>query len=168
MLLSAPRWGYATSKLIDEFLTLGYWKERRVSVIIARFFNTVGPRQSDRYGMVIPNFVRQALAGPVGAGALIPASSPPTVRRATSMAHQWGVPIACERGAVAPPVTVRLYSPTRRVVELCRKARRSRGELAKANGRRPSTPGPRGTSRVFKKSRLAYEYLPTSTVKDRD
>jgi len=114
MLLSAPRWGYATSKLIGEFLTLGYWKKRRVPVIIARFFNTVGPRQSDRYGMVIPNFVRQALAGPVGAGALIPASSPPTVRRATSMAHQWGVPIACERGAVAPPVTVRLYSPTRR------------------------------------------------------
>jgi len=57
------RWGYATSKLIDEFLALGYWKERRVPVIIVRFFNTVGPRQSDRYGMVIPNFVRQALAG---------------------------------------------------------------------------------------------------------
>jgi UDP-glucose 4-epimerase len=57
------RWGYATSKLIDEFLALGYWKERRLPVIIARFFNTVGPRQSDRYGMVIPNFVRQALAG---------------------------------------------------------------------------------------------------------
>ena len=57
------RWGYATSKLIDEFLALGYWKERRVPVIVVRFFNTVGPRQSDRYGMVIPNFVRQALAG---------------------------------------------------------------------------------------------------------
>ena len=56
------RWGYATSKLIDEFLALGYWKERRVPVIVVRFFNTVGPRQSDRYGMVIPNFVRQALA----------------------------------------------------------------------------------------------------------
>jgi UDP-glucose 4-epimerase len=56
------RWGYATSKLIDEFLALAYWKEQQVSVIVVRFFNTVGPRQSDRYGMVIPNFVRQALA----------------------------------------------------------------------------------------------------------
>ena len=57
------RWGYAASKLIDEFLALGYWQERQVPVIVVRFFNTVGPRQSDRYGMVIPNFVRQALAG---------------------------------------------------------------------------------------------------------
>ena len=57
------RWGYAASKLIDEFLALAYWKERQVPVIVVRFFNTVGPRQSDRYGMVIPNFVRQALAG---------------------------------------------------------------------------------------------------------
>jgi UDP-glucose 4-epimerase len=57
------RWGYAASKLIDEFLALAYWKEHQVPVIIVRFFNTVGPRQSDRYGMVIPNFVRQALAG---------------------------------------------------------------------------------------------------------
>jgi len=57
------RWGYAASKLIDEFLALGYWKEHQVPVIVVRFFNTVGPRQSDRYGMVIPNFVRQALAG---------------------------------------------------------------------------------------------------------
>ena len=56
------RWGYAASKLIDEFLALAYWKERQVPVIVVRFFNTVGPRQSDRYGMVIPNFVRQALA----------------------------------------------------------------------------------------------------------
>jgi UDP-glucose 4-epimerase len=55
------RWGYAASKLIDEFLALGYWQEQRVPVIIARFFNTVGPRQSERYGMVLPNFVRQAL-----------------------------------------------------------------------------------------------------------
>jgi UDP-glucose 4-epimerase len=57
------RWGYAASKLIDEFLALGYWQEQQVPVIIVRFFNTVGPRQSDRYGMVIPNFVRQALTG---------------------------------------------------------------------------------------------------------
>src|SRR5262245_46572005 len=56
------RWGYATSKLIDEFLALAYWKEQQVPVIVVRFFNTVGPRQSDRYGMVVPNFVRQALA----------------------------------------------------------------------------------------------------------
>ena len=58
-----PRWGYAASKLIDEFLALAYWKEQQVPVIVVRFFNTVGPRQSERYGMVIPNFVRQALAG---------------------------------------------------------------------------------------------------------
>ena len=57
------RWGYAASKLIDEFLALAYWKEHQVPVIIVRLFNTVGPRQSDRYGMVIPNFVRQALDG---------------------------------------------------------------------------------------------------------
>ena len=55
------RWGYAASKLIDEFLALAYWKEHQVPVIVVRFFNTVGPRQSERYGMVIPNFVRQAL-----------------------------------------------------------------------------------------------------------
>jgi UDP-glucose 4-epimerase len=58
-----PRWGYAASKLIDEFMALAYSKEHQVPVIVVRFFNTVGPRQSDRYGMVIPNFVRQALAG---------------------------------------------------------------------------------------------------------
>ena len=57
------RWGYATSKLIDEFLALAYWQEQQLPVIVVRFFNTVGPRQSERYGMVIPNFVRQALAG---------------------------------------------------------------------------------------------------------
>lgn len=57
------RWGYAASKLLDEFLALGYWQEQRVPVIVVRFFNTVGPRQSERYGMVIPNFVRQALMG---------------------------------------------------------------------------------------------------------
>ena len=55
------RWGYASSKLIDEFLALAYWQEQQVPVIVVRFFNTVGPRQSDQYGMVIPNFVRQAL-----------------------------------------------------------------------------------------------------------
>ena len=57
------RWAYACSKLIDEFLALAYWKERKLPVIIVRLFNTVGPRQTGRYGMVIPNFVRQALAG---------------------------------------------------------------------------------------------------------
>src|SRR5262245_55550097 len=57
------RWGYATSKLLDEFLALGYWKERQSPVIVVRFFNTVGPRQSSRYGMVLPNFVKRALAG---------------------------------------------------------------------------------------------------------
>ena len=57
------RWAYACSKLIDEFLALAYWKERKLPVIILRLFNTVGPRQTGRYGMVIPTFVRQALAG---------------------------------------------------------------------------------------------------------
>jgi UDP-glucose 4-epimerase len=56
------RWAYACSKAIDEFLAIAYWKERKLPVIIVRFFNTVGPRQTGRYGMVIPNFVRQALA----------------------------------------------------------------------------------------------------------
>ncbi len=57
------RWSYAASKALDEFLALSYWKERRQPVIIARLFNTVGPRQTGRYGMVLPNFVSQALKG---------------------------------------------------------------------------------------------------------
>ena len=57
------RWAYACSKAIDEFLALAYWKERQLPVIVVRFFNTVGPRQTGRYGMVVPNLVRQALAG---------------------------------------------------------------------------------------------------------
>jgi UDP-glucose 4-epimerase len=60
---SKGRWSYAASKMLDEFLALSYWKERRLPVVIARFFNTVGPRQTGRYGMVLPNFVRQALSG---------------------------------------------------------------------------------------------------------
>jgi UDP-glucose 4-epimerase len=57
------RWNYATSKLLDEFLALGYWKEERLPVRVVRLFNTVGPRQNPQYGMVLPNFVRRALAG---------------------------------------------------------------------------------------------------------
>jgi UDP-glucose 4-epimerase len=57
------RWAYACSKAIDEFLALAYHRERRLPVIVVRLFNTVGPRQTGRYGMVIPNFVRQALIG---------------------------------------------------------------------------------------------------------
>src|SRR5580698_5763502 len=60
---SKGRWSYAASKMLDEFLALSYWKERKQPVVVARFFNTVGPRQTGRYGMVLPNFVRQALAG---------------------------------------------------------------------------------------------------------
>jgi UDP-glucose 4-epimerase len=56
------RWSYACSKAIDEFLAIAYWKERRLPTVIVRLFNTVGPRQTGQYGMVIPNFVRQALA----------------------------------------------------------------------------------------------------------
>ncbi len=57
------RWSYACSKAIDEFLAIAYWKERKVPTVIARLFNTVGPRQTGQYGMVIPNFVTQALTG---------------------------------------------------------------------------------------------------------
>jgi UDP-glucose 4-epimerase len=57
------RWSYACSKAIDEFLALAYWREKRLPVIVVRLFNTVGPRQSGQYGMVIPTFVKQALAG---------------------------------------------------------------------------------------------------------
>jgi UDP-glucose 4-epimerase len=55
------RWSYACSKAIDEFLALAYWKEKRLPVVITRLFNVVGPRQTGRYGMVIPRFVKQAL-----------------------------------------------------------------------------------------------------------
>lgn len=57
------RWAYACSKAIDEFLALAYYDEKKLPVVIARFFNTVGPRQTGRYGMVIPNFVQRALRG---------------------------------------------------------------------------------------------------------
>jgi UDP-glucose 4-epimerase len=56
------RWSYACSKAIDEFLALAYWKEKGLPVVIVRLFNTVGPRQTSRYGMVLPSFVRAALA----------------------------------------------------------------------------------------------------------
>jgi UDP-glucose 4-epimerase len=55
------RWSYACSKAIDEFLALAYFREKHVPLVVVRFFNTVGPRQASRYGMVVPNFVRQAL-----------------------------------------------------------------------------------------------------------
>ena len=57
------RWSYAASKIIDEFLALAYYKEKKLPVIIIRLFNTVGPRQTGRYGMVVPRFVQQALSG---------------------------------------------------------------------------------------------------------
>src|SRR3954462_7662040 len=57
------RWASACSKLIDEFLALAFWKERKLPVIIVRLFNTVGPRQTGQYGMVIPRFVQAALSG---------------------------------------------------------------------------------------------------------
>jgi UDP-glucose 4-epimerase len=55
------RWSYAASKALDEFLALSYWKEKHLPVIVVRLFNTVGPRQTGRYGMVLPNFVKSAL-----------------------------------------------------------------------------------------------------------
>jgi nucleoside-diphosphate-sugar epimerase len=57
------RWSYACSKMIDEFLALAYYRERRVPTVVVRLFNTVGPRQTGRYGMVVPRFVTQALEG---------------------------------------------------------------------------------------------------------
>lgn len=57
------RWAYACSKALDEFMALAYYKEKALPVVVIRLFNTVGPRQSGRYGMVIPSFVRQALTG---------------------------------------------------------------------------------------------------------
>ncbi len=57
------RWSYASSKALDEFLALAYWKEKKLPVVIGRLFNTVGPRQTGRYGMVLPTFVSQALEG---------------------------------------------------------------------------------------------------------
>ncbi|MBI4342349.1 MAG: GDP-mannose 4,6-dehydratase [Candidatus Omnitrophica bacterium] len=57
------RWSYSTSKAVDEILAYVYWKEKGVPTVIVRLFNTVGPRQSGAYGMVIPRFVSQALAG---------------------------------------------------------------------------------------------------------
>lgn len=55
------RWSYSTTKALDEFLALAYWREKKLPVVIARLFNTIGPRQSERYGMVVPRFVKQAL-----------------------------------------------------------------------------------------------------------
>jgi UDP-glucose 4-epimerase len=60
---SKNRWSYACSKAIDEFLGLAYWRDKGVPVVIVRYFNTIGPRQTGRYGMVVPRFVQQALAG---------------------------------------------------------------------------------------------------------
>lgn len=60
---SAGRWSYACSKAIDEFLAIAYWRERRLPTVVGRLFNTVGPRQTGMYGMVVPSFVRQALLG---------------------------------------------------------------------------------------------------------
>ena len=56
------RWSYAASKILDECLALSYWEEKQLPTIVVRFFNTVGPRQNARYGMVLPTFVQQALA----------------------------------------------------------------------------------------------------------
>lgn len=57
------RWSYACSKALDEFLALAYWREKRLPSVVVRLFNTVGPRQTGQYGMVIPTFVKQALTG---------------------------------------------------------------------------------------------------------
>ncbi len=65
--LSGPttkhRWAYACAKALDEFLAMAYWKSTRLPVMVVRLFNTVGPRQTGQYGMVVPSFVQQALSG---------------------------------------------------------------------------------------------------------
>jgi UDP-glucose 4-epimerase len=66
LLIGPPRlarWSYACSKLMDEFLAMAYWRERKLEVVVARLFNTVGPRQTGRYGMVLPRFITAAKAG---------------------------------------------------------------------------------------------------------
>lgn len=60
---SKSRWSYACSKVIDEFLALAYWREYKVPTVVVRLFNTIGPRQIGRYGMVVPRFLKQAMAG---------------------------------------------------------------------------------------------------------
>ena len=57
------RWSYACSKALDEFLAMAHWKEKKLPVVITRFFNTIGPRQTGQYGMVVPTFIKQALSG---------------------------------------------------------------------------------------------------------
>jgi nucleoside-diphosphate-sugar epimerase len=57
------RWSYACSKAIDEFLAMAHWREKKLPTVVVRLFNTIGPRQTGRYGMVVPTFIRQALAG---------------------------------------------------------------------------------------------------------
>jgi UDP-glucose 4-epimerase len=59
---SKSRWSYASSKVVDEFLALAYWREFRVPTVVVRFFNTIGPRQTGQYGMVVPRFLSQALS----------------------------------------------------------------------------------------------------------
>ena len=66
LVLGAPnkgRWSYACSKMIDEFLALAYWREKQVPTVVVRLFNTIGPRQTGRYGMVVPRFINQARRG---------------------------------------------------------------------------------------------------------
>ena len=60
---TVTRWNYSTSKAVDEMLGLAYWREKKLPVVIVRFFNVIGPRQSPNYGMVVPRFVKQALLG---------------------------------------------------------------------------------------------------------
>lgn len=60
---SKSRWSYAASKVVDEFLALAYWREMKVPTVVVRLFNTIGPRQVGRYGMVVPRFLEQALGG---------------------------------------------------------------------------------------------------------
>jgi len=97
------RWSYACSKAIDEFLALAYWRERKLPVIIVRLFNTVGPRQTGRYGMVVPTFVRQALRG-----------EPITVfgdgKQSRCFAHVHDVVWALERLAVEPRAVGEIFN----------------------------------------------------------
>ncbi len=115
------RWSYAASKLVDEFLALSYFKERKLPTVIARLFNTVGPRQTGRYGMVIPRFVAQALKG-----------GPITVygdgRQSRCFAHVVDVVAALEKLIVTPRAWGQVFNvgsdreiSIRRLAELVRR-----------------------------------------------
>ena len=162
---SKGRWSYACSKAIDEFLALAYWRERKLPTVIARLFNTVGPRQTGQYGMVVPTFVKQALTGrPITifgdgsqsrcftdvtdvAGALVKLMDHPG-RRGRGVQHRlerggdhsrrW--PSGCERSPARIPTSFasRTSKPTARDSRTCRAGFRISARSRSLIGYRPT------------------------------